>query len=128
MCAVATDSYWMDIGTPEKYRRANLDALSGAFRTDAVSDPGPTSSLVAEDARVDGEVTLSVVGAKAAIDEGATVGSSVLLPSAQVGEGAEVIDCILGEGARVAAGTHLEGKTLADGESVGPDDEVGEAG
>lgn len=116
--AVSTESYWMDIGTPQKYLQANLDALSGAFRTDAVPDPSVWANLVAEDARVDGEVTVSVVGAKAAIDEGAIVRSSVLLPSAHVGAGAEVIDCILGEGARVAAGTHVEGQTLADGEVV----------
>ena len=122
MYAMGTDAYWMDIGTPEKYRQANMDTLTGAFRTDLVTDPGEAANIVAEDAQVAGSLTRSAVGAKASVGEGATVQGSVLLPSAEVGAGAEVIDCILGEGATVAPGTRLTGQTLGDGESVGPND------
>ena len=34
--AFATHAYWIDIGTPENYVRANLDALSGRYQTRAV--------------------------------------------------------------------------------------------
>ena len=40
--ATSTDAYWMDVGTPEKYLHANLDALAGRFRTEAVRIPAPT--------------------------------------------------------------------------------------
>jgi len=120
MYAMGTDAYWMDIGTPEKYRQANIDALSGSFRTEVVPDPGGSTNVIAEDAEVHGEVVQSSVGAKASVGDDAVVRGSVLLPSAEIGAGAEVIDCILGEGATVAPGTRLAGKTLADGENVGP--------
>lgn len=122
MYAMGTAAYWMDIGTPEKYRQANLDALTGAFRTDLVPEPGEAANVIADDSQVEGDVTLSAIGAKAAVGDGAIVRGSVLLPSAEIGAGSEVIDCILGEGARVAPRTRLAGKTLADGEIVGPND------
>lgn len=114
--ATGTDAYWMDIGTPEKYLQANLDALSGAFRTDAVAAPGP-GAVVADGsvARADG-CTLSdvCVGAGAAIDAGATVERSVLLPGVRVGRDARIVDSILGEGCVVGAGITVQGETLAD--------------
>lgn len=125
--ATGTDAYWMDIGTPAKYLQANLDALCGAFKTEMVQNPGVAASAIADDAEVDGEVASSSIGAKSSIAEGASVRSSVLLPSASVGAGAEITRCILGEGAHVAPHTKLVDRTLADGEIVGPEDKSEEA-
>lgn len=120
--ALGTEAYWMDIGTPAKYLQANLDALTGAFQTEMVSNPGEQANVIAEDAEVSGTVALSAVGAKSLIGDAAVVKSSVLLPEVEIGAGAEVIDCVLGQGARVAPGTKLKGCTLGDGETAAPDD------
>lgn len=125
--ALGTEAYWMDIGTPAKYLQANLDALTGAFQTEMVSDPGEQANVIAEDAEVSGTVALSAVGAKSLIGDAAVVKSSVLLPEVEIGAGAEVIDCVLGQGARVAPGTKLKGCTLGDGETAAPDDRLEEA-
>jgi mannose-1-phosphate guanylyltransferase len=121
MFALPTDAYWMDIGTPEKYLQANLDALAGRFRTDAVLEPGPGIVLGGDDGRVSETASLSdaCLGIGAVVEEGATIAASVLLPGAVVGAGAVVERSILGERAVVSPGISVVGKTIADGQTYG---------
>jgi mannose-1-phosphate guanylyltransferase len=121
MYALASDAYWMDVGTPQKYLQANLDALAGRFSTDAVPEPGPGAVLAARDCRIEGSATIAdaCLGAGAAIEDAATVRDSVLLPGAVVGAGAVVEGSILGERAKVAPGAVLHGETVADDETYG---------
>lgn len=116
--AMGTDAYWMDIGTPAKYLEANLDALTGRFKTDAVSTPGPDANVVADDAVVADSAHLasSSVGAGAVIEEGCVVERSILLPFARVLGSAHVTNSILGEGSSVS-GSKLTGETIEDGTS-----------
>lgn len=118
--ALGTDAYWMDIGTPQKYLQANLDALSGRYVTDAVEAPGDDRVVVAEDAEIapDARVSSACLGAGARIEAGCEVTDSVLLPGATVGTGAVVRASILGEGARVGPGVQVLDDTIADGESA----------
>lgn len=120
MFAVGTESYWMDIGTPQKYLQANLDALDGTFATDAVGAPGPGAVVNAPDAQIATGCTVedSCIGAGAILEDGALVAGSVLLPGAVVRSGARVTGSILGEGAEVGSGATIDGATLADGERV----------
>jgi mannose-1-phosphate guanylyltransferase len=114
--AMGTDAYWMDIGTPAKYLEANRDALSGRFRTDAVTDPGPVANAIAPDARVADEahVEASSVGAGAVVEAGCIVRRSILLPTARVLRGARVEDSILGEASSVT-GVEVNEETIEDG-------------
>jgi mannose-1-phosphate guanylyltransferase len=114
--ARGTDAYWMDIGTPEKYLQANLDALAGRFRTDAVPSPGTGITLVADEAVVAPGATVrdSCLGRGSMVEAEATVERSVLLPNARVGPGAVLTDSILGEGAEALPGARLNGETVAD--------------
>lgn len=117
--ATGTDAYWMDIGTPEKYRQANLDALSGAFTTDAVGSLGlgPRDSAVDPSAAIaEGSTVVdSCVGPGAEIAAGVEVRRSVLLPGVKVGRDARVVDSILGQDCVVEDGVVLQGETLGDG-------------
>lgn len=118
--ALSTDAYWMDIGTPEKYLQANLDALGGRFKTTAVPSPGEGAVLTGEGAAVSPSATVSSVclGSDVNIGAEAVVRSSVLLPKAEVGRGAKVEGSVLGEGATVAPGAHVVRAAIADGETV----------
>lgn len=109
--AAALDSYWIDIGTPDKYLQVNLDALGGRV---ALAGTAVDGSRVAPDARV----SSSCLGAGVTVEPGARVVESVLLPGVTVGEGAAVHRSILGEGVKVAPGAVVEGKTLGDHRSV----------
>lgn len=118
--ACATGAYWMDIGTPEKFLQANLDALQGRYRTSAVPHPGPDAVLAAPGSEVapGAQVSSCCLGAGSRVAPGAIVERSVLLAGAAVGEGARVLGCTLGEGAIVEAGAEISGQAVADGDTV----------
>lgn len=113
--AVAAESYWMDIGTPEKFLQANLDALSGRYR-DAQLPELTGGSLIGEGAKIDGDAQVSSasIGGDAVIEAGAVVEESVLLPRAVVEAGAIVRRSILGEASIASKDATLIGITLED--------------
>jgi mannose-1-phosphate guanylyltransferase len=104
--AIATDAYWIDIGTPQSYLQANLDVIERAGGKSLVAD----GAAIDPSARVD----RSCVGAGGVIEAGAQVERSVLLPRARIERDAVVRDSIVGEGSTVAVGFHAEGVTLQD--------------
>jgi mannose-1-phosphate guanylyltransferase len=118
--AVALEAYWKDIGTPANLLGANLDALSGAYKTEAVPEPGPRAALISPGAIVDEEaqVISSCIGEGAHVAAGAIVKRSVLLPGATVASGAKVSASILGQSVAVAEDAVLEDETIGDGEHV----------
>lgn len=118
--ATGTDAYWMDIGTPQQYLKANLDALLGRYRTPAVKAPGNGAVLTSDGAHISESASVRTVclGPGARIEDGCTVERSVLLPGAVVGAGATVATSIVGENARVRPGAVLSGAAIADGQTV----------
>ena len=94
-------TYWLDIGTPEKYHKANLDmalenlkpALQAAFRK-----PIAAGNRVPKSARVGPG---SVVGPRCAVGEGAVLNNCVLLEGARVGPGESLQNCIIGRDYRI---------------------------
>jgi mannose-1-phosphate guanylyltransferase len=113
--ALASNGYWIDIGTPQAYLQANLDVLSGRY-----GGSKARSLLADEDAfvAVEANVSCSCLGRGACVEAGATVTESVLLPGAIVGSGATLARSILGEGARVAPGVRVEDRAVADGDEI----------
>lgn len=107
-----TDAYWMDVGTPDKYRQANMDAMSGRFKLQA-------GTAVADDVVIDPAATVSrsCMGAGTQVEDAATVQDSVVLPACHISRGAKVLRSILGEGVTVGAGAELVDQTVADFES-----------
>lgn len=118
--ATAMKGYWKDIGTPANLLGANLDALAGDYKTDAVAEPGPRASLIHQGATVEdgAQVTSSCLGDGVHVAEGAIVKRSVLLPGVTVGRGARVTASILGQGVQVAGSAEVEDETVGDGESI----------
>ncbi|MDQ4095506.1 MAG: NDP-sugar synthase [Actinomycetota bacterium] len=118
--ALGTDAYWMDIGTPEKYLQANLDALAGAYQLpDLTTDA--RSCLLARDVDVSpgASVTRSCLGPRCVVGETAVVEDSVLLDGVTVEPGALVRRSVVGAGVVVRNGAHVEEEALADGEVAG---------
>jgi mannose-1-phosphate guanylyltransferase len=116
--AMATDDYWVDTGTIELFRRANLHAVSAAH-------PSP-SPAVAPTASVHAHAVIdeSVIGDGARVEADALVVGSVLMPGAVVERGAvvtrsvimgavrsdaTVVDSTIGQHAEVAAGETVDG-------------------
>lgn len=139
--ALASDVYWLDTGTPDKYLRAHADLLSG--RRPGAPAPGAVraatgwvlgrphlaaggtvvGSLAADGATVaaGARVERSSLGRGVTVAPGATVADSVLLAGARVGEGATVEGSVLGPGAVVEDGAKvLEASVLGAGARAGP--------
>jgi NDP-sugar pyrophosphorylase family protein len=98
--------YWIDIGTPEKYRQAHHDIMTGRFRA-APFLQAPGTMMVSPDARVGAEVAFAgpcFVGGGTTIDRGARIGAyTVIGEGCHIGEGAWVDGAILWPGTVVGA-------------------------
>lgn len=130
--ALASDVYWLDIGTPEKYLEAHRDVVGGALGFPPVPgaqehepgvwvQPGAVIDastrlvppvLVGADTAVGpgAMVAAASIGANCIVGYGARVERSVLLDGATVGRAAAVEDAVLGWSADVAEGTSLRGE------------------
>lgn len=99
-------SYWLDIGTPDRYLQGTADILTGAVET-AVS------------ARLDGAG--QAIGGD--VDEGASVtGPCIIEAGASLAAGATVRGpAIIGAGTRVAAGATVDGAVVLAGCTIGAD-------
>lgn len=135
-------AYWIDVGTPERYLEASLDAASTDTRAlgggpatvdgEAVAPvlfgEGVTVEVgavvvssvlgpgcrVADGARVEGSVLLDGV----VVEERAVVSDSAVGPGARIGAGATVVEySVIGDGARVEAGWVLRGARVPDDET-----------
>jgi mannose-1-phosphate guanylyltransferase len=116
-----SDAYWLDLGTPDKYRQAHFDMIEGKVHD--VTYPAP---WVAEGAVVDLRAHLGrwvAVGAGVRIGADAEVDDSVLLPGAEVAAGAKVVRSILAPRARVGPGATVVDSVLGEDASV-PEDLV----
>jgi mannose-1-phosphate guanylyltransferase len=120
MYARGTDAYWMDIGTPENYLQANLDALAGRYVCAAVTHPNERMALLAPGAELheSARVFSSCLGSGSRVEADATVKRAVLLPGATIGEGATVSDAVLGEKAMVGPGVAIEATAIGDNDVV----------
>jgi mannose-1-phosphate guanylyltransferase len=138
------ESYWLDIGTPERYLQGTFDIIEGNVKT-AVGerlgsdwlaiDPGAQASgrvippavlergvTVAESAQVG---SLVVLGEDVSVGAHATVERSVILKGAVIGEGATLRDCIVAAGCRIGARTSIGGgAVLGEGVTVGADNVI----
>ena len=129
----ASDAYWLDLGTPQKYLQAHFDMLEGKVHD--VSYPAPwvdpsahvdlraqlgrwvavgPDAIVAEEAQIDD----SVVHRGAKVGLGARVVGSILGASSEVGAGTTVTDSVLGEGATVPDGRTVDGAKVPAGSSA----------
>lgn len=127
--ALRSDSYWIDIGTPDKYLAANRDVLSGAVGTSVMPDARETAPglwcaaevSVHENAIVDPPVALargvrisagarvaaSSLGAGVVLGARARVIRSVVHAGASLGSDIEVVDSVVGPGAVLEDGVRI---------------------
>jgi NDP-sugar pyrophosphorylase family protein len=136
-------SYWLDIGSPAKYRQGQLDLLAGRVATEVrPAGAGPDGRSVAPGAHIAPGATLSgpcVIGAGTRVEPGARVGpnavlgagclvgagalveGAILWDAVTVGAGAVLRDCIVGSAARIGEGARLGFTAVLEANSVVPD-------
>lgn len=105
----ATEGYWIDIGTPQRYLEATFDLLSGtpASRLPARDETG---SLIGEGCVVAGAHVgpQAVLGAGCSVGSDSTVERSVLHERVRVGADCVVREAVLADGVRVGDGARIE--------------------
>jgi len=135
------EHYWIDIGSPAKYRQAQLDLLGRRVAT-GVGPAAPGAAPVSADAVVDRAASVafpSVVGARSRLEAGCSVGpesvlgagcrisrgarisGSVIWDDVSVGEGAEITDAIVASGARIGARAIVGAGVVLAADQVVPD-------
>jgi mannose-1-phosphate guanylyltransferase len=125
LCAVGSDAYWLDCGTPDAYLQAHMDLISGrrgrpltAVDPSATVDPQAQidTAVVMAGARVGrARITNSVISAGASVEDGAEVDGSIVGPGGVVGTGAMVGGgSVIGDNAVVLAGEVLAGARRPD--------------
>jgi mannose-1-phosphate guanylyltransferase len=138
------ESYWLDIGTPERYLQGTFDIIEGNVRTALAERLGSGYLAIDPDCRIDGRVvppavlergvsvaagahvgSLVVLGEGVAIGAGTTVERAVIMRGAEIGPGCTLRDCIVAAGCRVGEGTQItDGAVLGEGVTVGADNMV----
>jgi NDP-sugar pyrophosphorylase family protein len=124
------DGYWIDIGSPEKYRQAQLDLLEGRVVTDVgPAGAGGDRRSIATDAVLGARVSAAapvVIGAGCRLEDDCRVGpSAVLGPGCVVGAAATVEGAVLWERVSVGAGAVLRDCIVGADVRIGPHAHVG---
>ena len=127
------EDLWVDVGSPERFLRANrllLERVCEELGEDVV---GLEGSDVADDAVISGLVYIgrgatvgpgtsivgpTIIGDGAVVGARAAIAESVIWENARVGDGAAVSGSIIGGGARVGDRASIRDAVLADGASV----------
>ena len=136
-----SESYWLDIGTPERYLQGTFDIIEGNVKTAVGERLGSDWLAVDDGAEIAGRVippallergvrvaegaqvgSLVVLGEDVSIGAGTSVERSVILNGTEIGAGCTLRDCIVGAGCRIGTGTTITGgAVLGEGVTVGAD-------
>lgn len=139
-----SESYWMDIGSPERYLQGTFDIIEGNVSTAVVERLGSDWLAIDAGAEVHGRVippavvergvriaagahvgSLVVLAEDVSVGAGSTVERSVILNGAEIGDGCTLRDCIVAAGARVGARTQITGgAVLGEGVTIGADNVI----
>jgi NDP-sugar pyrophosphorylase family protein len=125
--------YWLDIGTPQRYLKANDDLLNGRIRSFKVErKPYSPANGDGEAIRIDRrsvidpsctikpgvEIVNSVLGPNCFIEERARIENSVLLAGARVGKATELRGSVVGKSALIGRFAKIENSILGDKSSL----------
>lgn len=123
--------YWLDVGTPGNYLKANLDLLMGRLegfeieRND-VPERSPTA-FVDENSVISGDCVIkpnsrivnSVLGPGVHVDEKTVIENSVIWSHSRIGSSSEIRNAVLGRGCYIGRNTFVgEGSVLGDKASL----------
>jgi mannose-1-phosphate guanylyltransferase len=134
-----SESYWLDIGTPERYLQGTFDIIEGNVATAVGERLGSGYLAIAPDALLEGRAippavlepgvhvapgahvgSLVVLGQGVTVGAGSTVERAVIMNGSEIGAGCTLRDCIVAAGCRVGEGTQLtDGAVLGEGVTLG---------
>lgn len=130
----ATDNYWLDIGTPQRYLQANQDVISGRiksanskrnnrFQTESAPEIDD-KSIIGNGCVIEtgAKIYSSVIGKNCVVRQNSTVRNSVIWDDSEIGSNCEIKDSVLGYKCRIVDNTMVENRYLPDMEIYQADD------
>jgi NDP-sugar pyrophosphorylase family protein len=126
--------YWIDIGTPEKYRQVHRDIMDGRY-TMPPFNGRPGIAWVSPEAQIDSGATIegpvfidagcvvrtgarigpyAVLGERCSVEDGAQVSDAILWPETRVGREADVRSAIFGKSCRIGAHATVRNGVIGD--------------
>ena len=135
----ASDGYWLDIGTPDRYLEGTFDILEGTVASAVrermgdgflcVEDGVENAGRIIPSALVESGCQIGVgsrIGGRVVLERGVTIGEHTTLERAVVLQGAEIgsrctlSGCIIGGGVRIGDECHIDGMSvLGEGVTIG---------
>jgi len=139
-----SESYWLDIGTPERYLKGTFDIIEGNVKTAVTERLGAGYLVIDEGADVQGRAippaviergvqiargahvgSLVVLGENVRVGANSTVERSVIFSGSEIGEDCTLSDCIVAAGCRVGDRNQITGgAVLGEGVTVGADNMI----
>jgi len=131
--------YWIDIGTPAKYRQVHHDIMDGRFVAPPFEQTGRETAWISPEARVEpgAEITgpcfvdegvvvkagarilpYSVLGRQCHVEEGAIVDNAIVWPNGWIGREAQVRRAILGRKCHVGRNAVIDSECVLGDKSV----------
>lgn len=128
--------YWMDIGTPEKYRQLNLDLLNGKSNQCQPTDTGisigenseihPTAEItgpamigdscsIGKNTRLNGPL---VIGSGSVIADDTIADDSIIWHDVVIETGATISNSIIANGCRLGANSTVENSVVPDNVTI----------
>jgi NDP-sugar pyrophosphorylase family protein len=129
---IPNKTYWLDIGTPQRYLQAHDDLLNnrvarmrlknrrGDFDVETIAEIDELS-MIGDDCTIKpgAEIINSVLGQGCYIEEKARVADSIIWPHTRIGAGAQVVGAIVGRGCHIGrAATVGKGSVIGDKTSL----------
>ncbi|MFH1639541.1 MAG: NDP-sugar synthase [Chloroflexota bacterium] len=138
--AYASDAYWMDIGTPERYLQIHRDLLAGKSKLHTVAAGSSLnigegcrihktakitgSVVIGRNSAVGANVTIkgpAVIGEECVVGEDSTIEESVIWQKSRIGAGAMLKKSFVADNCTIAQGSTIEETIMGDHVSVGCD-------
>lgn len=110
------DSYWIDIGTPQKYLEVHYDIMAGRFQSPRIPKSALVRSALPENVVVDDR---SIVDSDVTIRSGVRIENSVIGRKCKIDEGAQIIDSVIWPGTTVDADARISGSIVGKGCMIG---------
>ena len=115
--------YWIDIGTPEKYKKVNDDLLGGASKVEIPGSQTGNGVWVEYGGRVSPEADIEgpvVIGKGCKVDAGAKItGPTIIGPDCFIGQNSAIRSAIIWRNVHIGKRASLAGCILAENVSVG---------
>ncbi len=135
----SSDSYWLDVGTPEKYMTAHVDILdkkipynipykrvypnifigeNTKYQKDNLTT-GPVvigeNSVIEKEARL---LPLTVVGSHCRISSGTSISESIIFDRCKIGNNCIIRNSIIAENVKIGDNVKIEGRSIIGDNSV----------